>query len=125
MFFCFIIIVNVLQITSNEVYKSDSDIADNSDTISHIPQPVSSDQRLEETQTRSSQEEEFTPSISEHIGSNTILLNIIMITDFIAQQQQSKLSKLEKNVTDKQRRDEVRDKWLLLVLSIYLLSTGS
>ena len=109
MFFCFIIIVYVLQITSNEVYKSDSDIIDNSDTISHIPQPVKSDQGLEKIQTRSSPEEEFTPSISEHIGNNTILLNVIMITYFIALQQQSQeLSELKKDVTDKQRRDEVK-----------------
>ena len=102
--------IHVLQITSNEVYKSDSDITDNSDTISQIPQLVSSDQGLEETQTISSQEKEVTLSISEHIGCNTILLNVLMITYFIALQQQSQLSKLEKDVTNKKRRDEVRDK---------------
>ena len=71
---------------------------------------VSSDQELEETQTRSNPEEKVTPSISKHIGSNTILLNVIMITYFIALQQQSQLSKLEKDVTDQQRKDEVKDK---------------
>ena len=109
MFFCYTIIVNVLQITSNEVYKSDSDITDVPGTISQIPQLVASDQGLEETQTLSSPKEEVIPSISEHIDSNTILLSVIMITYFIAQQQQSEMPKLEKYVTDKQRRDEVRD----------------
>ena len=33
-----------------------------------------------------------------------------MITYFIASQQQNKLSKLENDDADKQRRDEVRDK---------------
>ena len=108
MFFGFTIIVYVLQITSNEVYKSDSDINDTSSTISQIPQLVSSDQGLEETQTISSPEEEVTLSISEHIGSNTIL--VLMISYFIALQQQSQLSKLEKDVTNKKRRNEVRDK---------------
>ena len=79
MIFCYTIIVYVIQITSNEVYKSDSDITDNSSTISQIPQPVSSDQGLEETQTISSQEEEVTSFISEHIGSNTILLNVRVV----------------------------------------------
>ena len=107
MIFCYTIIVYVLQITSNEV---DSDTTDTSGTISQIPQLFSSDQGLEETQTISSQEEEITPSVIEHIGSNTILLNVIMITYFIVPEQQIQLSKLEKDVTDKQRRDEVREK---------------
>ena len=77
MIFCYTIIVYVIQITSNEVYKSDSDITDVPGTISHIPQLISSD--LEETQTISSPEEEVTLSICEHIGSNTILLNVRVV----------------------------------------------
>ena len=100
----------VLQIISKEVYKPNSDITDTTGRTSHISELVSSDQGLEEIQIRSSQEEEFTPSISEHIGSNTILLNVIMITYFIALQQQSQeLSELKKDVTDKQG-DAVKDK---------------
>ena len=93
---------------STEVYKLDSDITDAPGDSSLISKPVSSDQGLEEAQTRSSQQEEVTPSISEHIGSNTILLNVIMITYFIAPQQQSQeLSELEKDITNKQ--DDVKD----------------
>ena len=53
-------------------------ITDVPGTISQIPQQALSSQGLEETQTRSSPEEEVTLSISEHIGSNTILFNVIM-----------------------------------------------
>ena len=92
------------------MYKLDSDITDVPGSSSHVSELVSSDQRLEEIQARSSQEKEFTSSISEHIGSNTILLNIIMITYFIAPQQPSQeLSELENDVIDKQE-DEVKDK---------------
>ena len=43
-----------------------------------------------------------TPSIIEHITQ--------FYNEFILPQQQSQLFKLKKDVTDKQRRDEVRDK---------------
>ena len=55
------------------------------------------------------QKKESTSSIIEHIGRdcNIILLNV---TYFIALEQRSQLSKLEKDVTDEQRRDVVREK---------------
>ena len=70
-FIYFIIAVIYLQKILNEVYKHDSDITNVSDSVSHIPQPISSDQGQEETQKRSSPED-VTLSIGEHIGSNTI-----------------------------------------------------
>ena len=93
--------------TYNEVYKPNSDITDDQGSISRISESVSSDQGFKQTQKISSPEEEFTPSISEDIGSNTISLIVIIITYFIALQQQSQLFKLEKDVTDKQRIEEV------------------
>ena len=95
---------------SNEVYKPNSDITNDPGSSSHISEPVSSDQGFEEASKISSSQEEVTPSISEDIGSNTILLYVIMITYVIALEQQSQLFKLEKDVTDKQRIDEVKDR---------------
>ena len=93
--------------TYNEGYKPNSDITDDQGSISRISESVSSDQGFEQTQKISSPEEEVTLSISEDIGSNTTSLIVIIITYFIALQQQSQLFKLEKDVTDKQRIEEV------------------
>ena len=74
------IITHILQITSKGVYKPNSDITGTTGSVSHISELVSSDQGLVEVQTRSSQDEEVTSSITKLKGSNTISLNVIMIT---------------------------------------------
>ena len=86
--------------------------SDNTSTVSiDLPQDVPGDESVEISTERDELffTAEILPSISEHIHSNTILLNVIMITYFVAQQQQQRqeLPELEKDVAN---RDEVKDK---------------